>query len=278
MALTATIDTRGLQFVIGGLEAALIGFGGDCSEVTKDESRLLAMQVSKVARPPDRKKTLGRIEKSVRNRFQALNESAHQEKAPTSGINWLHWDNDYLYGVSQERNMKRASAESLADIYYASKMRRVGGAYLDLPFIHPHRRQRVKIYQKIVTSNSSLNRAVKAVQQSIGKLAASWVGDARTIDGTKPTVAPAWVERHLRGTKTSKSIVNTAGLMNSESPSVEFGSKAKGVNRFERAINFAVGLREKKVAARLRLILSGYSKDVAAGIKAQRRGKVSHES
>jgi len=280
--ITATIDTRGLQFIIDGLQNALIGSGGDVSTVLKDESRLLATEIAKVCRP--KKKQEGedkapvdlRIEKSVRRKFQALKENSSdlfESKSgnESNGIKWYRCDDRFLYGVARDSDMRKASGETLANIYYASKMMQ-GKMRIIVPFKYPRKKQMVAITTKVVTTKSAVNRAIARVKLSIGKLSASWLASARKIDPTKNTPAPKWIERHIKGDKTTKSITDCSSLQSSNNPSVIFGSKAVGVAKFQRAIQFAVNLREKKVSAKLRLILSGYSRDVKNGIKLQRRG------
>ena len=276
--ITTTIDTSGLETMMNGLRNALIGSGGDVSTVLKDESRLLATEIGKVCRPKDRSKTGERIAKSVRKKFQALkdNESDLFESKTgreSGGVKWYRCDDRFLYGVARDSDMRKSSGETLANIYYASKMLQ-GRMRIVVPFKHPRKKQMVAITTKVITNKSALNRAIARVKLSIGKLSASWVASARKIDPTKCAPSAQWIERHIRGDKTTKSITDTANLNNSEAPGVTFGSKAVGVAKFERAIKFAVQLREKKMAARLRLILSGYSQDIRNGIRPTRRGNI----
>ena len=257
--------------MIYGLRDAIVGSGGDASEITKDESRLLAKEISNVCKPKDRNKTKDRIEKSVRRKFSTLGESQKDFGEGKGDVKWYRCDDRYLYGVARDKDMRKASGEDLANVYYASKMIQ-GKTRIIADFKHPRKKQRVAIVQKILTNKRSLDRAVKQVQLAIGKLSASWLASARKIDPSKSTVAPQWIERHIRGDRTSKSITDISSLQSSESPSVAFGSKAVGVKKFERSIQFAIDLRAKKVAARLKLVLHGYSQDVKNGIKAKRRG------
>lgn len=274
MVQVQSIDTSGLQFVLGGLRNALIGTGGDISTITRDESKLLALGISKVAAPRDRKKTAERIDKSVRSKFMALSEKSDFEdntgKEGHTGVKWYRCDKDFLFGVARDSDMRHADPQTVANIYYKAKKIQ-GKTRLLLNFKHPRKHQRVAIITKIITSKSVLKKAIAIVQKGIGKLPASWFATAKQLDTS--LVAPEWMERHIKGNKTTKSITDATGLANLEHPSITFGSKAVGVTKFDRAIQFAVNLREKKVAARLRLVLSGYSKDVAQGIKVRRHAK-----
>ncbi len=261
--------------MLDAVKNALVGTGGDASTLCKDESRLLALQIMKVAQPKNRQKTADRIRLSASEKFIAFGESSYQfdsGKASKDGIWWRHWDSDHLYGVAPDKDMRRASTEDLADIYFGGTVKKYGnskGAYIDLPFSNPRQRQKVRLYQKIVTGKSAVNKLARYAQKSIGKLPASWLATARQIDNAAS--APQWISRHLKGNSTTKSITDLTGLNNPDNPSSAFGSKAKGVGRFARAVQFAVNLREKKLAHRLELILSGYAQSVRNGIKVSRQ-------
>lgn len=265
----ATIDQRGLDSVLNSVRDALVGTGGDASNITKDESRLLALGIMNVAQPKDKKKTAARIDSSIRQRFANLNEQYFPTgKVDSDGIAWYRSDSRFLYGVSEDLDMRKSSADRLLDIYYQAKV--VGGKTRLVKDFNPPRPsgQKKAILAKVLTSKASMNRLVAMAKLAIGKLPASWLATARQISPSAN--APEWIARHLKGSKTTKSITDLTGLSNANNPSVTFGSSAKGVGRFGRSVQFAVNLRAKKLAYRLDLILSGYAEDVKNGIKAQR--------
>ena len=264
--------------MINGIQNALIATGGDTSEVTKDESRLLAMQLMKLTQPQDRKALESKIERNVRNRFILLDMDLSTNDqglgVSANGTKWYAADKNFLYGSdSNAKDYRRAQGDQIADAFYSSKVSG-GKARLIYGFKHPHKHQQVAILRRIITSKASLARGVKLVQQAIGKLAASWFATAKTIN--QDSSAPAYVSRHItRGTQSTKSITDLSGLHQPANPSVTFGSKARGAasKKAHNLIEFALHVREQKLAARLKLILSGYSKDVTQGIKVQRRAK-----
>jgi hypothetical protein len=139
---------------------------------------------------------------------------------------------NFLYGFGQgARDMRKATAQQMKDVYYSSATH-MGRARLISEFKYPRQHQRVAIVKTILTSAQSLKRGVSAVQQSIGKLAASWAATAKTIDISAKI--PAWIDRHLtRGSQSSRSITDLSGLTNLEHPSVTFGSKARGAGTNE---------------------------------------------
>ena len=272
--VTATIDQRGLDFMLNGVKNALVGTGGDVSELTKDESRLLALGIMKVAQPRDRKKTGDRIKDSVRNRFASLGDSyTPTGKQNSDGVVWYRSDSKFLYGVAEDKDYRKASLDALAEVYYQARKGDDGKMRLVSDFKSPRPSgQRKAVLRKVIANKSDVNRLITFAKTAIGKLPASWLATAKQIDNSAN--APQWISRHLKGgNKTTKSITDLSGLNNVEHPSTTFGSKARGVNRFGRAVQFAVNLREKKLAWRLKLILSGYAQDVKNGIAAQRHAK-----
>jgi hypothetical protein len=281
--ITASVDTKGLQFMLNGLQNSLIGMGGDASTVVKDECRMLAVEISKRAAPRDRKKTAENIDKSVRSKFLALSADQGDGFEGTNGglgesssgnVKWYAADRNFLFGVARDSDMRHADPQTLANIYYASK-KKGGKTRLILPFQHPRQHQRVAITTKITASKSGINAAIQIVKKGIGKLPASWFATAKKIQPS--LMGPQWIERHIKGDKTTKSITDLSS-MNSENSSITFGSKAIGVTKFARKIQGAIDLRAKKVSKRMNLIMSGYSRDVAAGIRPRHHAKETHES
>lgn len=279
--IAASIDTRGLQFVINGMQNALLGTGGDCSTILKDESRLLALEISKRMGPKDRSKTNARIDKSVRSVFLGLDADTdfegHSGKEGNSGVKWYSSDKDFLFGVARDSDMRHADPQTMANIYYHAKTV-AGKKRIVVDFKNPHQHQRISISTRIITSKSVLRKTITIVQKSVGKLKASWFADAMKIDPQASLVPPNWIAQHIRGNETTKSITDLSAANSPDSPAIGFGSRAAGVKSFERPIQYAVSLRREKVSARLRLVLSGYSKDVAAGIRPHHHAKESHES
>lgn len=264
--------------MINGLQDALIGTGGDVSTIVKDESKLLSLEISHRVGPQDRAKTAQRIDKSVRSKFIALNSDVgfdeNTGKEGHSGVKWYRCDKNFLYGVAPDSDLRHADPQTLANIYYRAKKIQ-GKTRIVVDFKHPRQHQRVAITTKVFTSKSVLNAAVKLVQQSIGKLKASWFATGKKIEPS--LVAPQWIERHIHGSSTTKSITDLTGMSDLANPAITFGSKAEGVSKFDRVIQFAVDVRQKKVSARMRLVLSGYSKDVASGIRPRKHAKESNE-
>ena len=285
--LTTSVDTSGLDHMIDGVKDALIGTGGDITNLAKDESRLLAMQLMKLSQPRSRSELKKKIAENVSRRFVLLDQDhsdflsdQRYRHVSDGGIEWYRASSKFLFGVDDAKDMRHASGDEVSDVFYSSKImagRNTTQARIISDFKTPRKQQRVAILQQVVTSKSSLNRGIRAVSNSIGKLAASWFATAKTIDGSSK--APEWISKHIKGTKTTKSVTELGGLNNIENPSVTFGSHAHAVatKRGIKMVEFALKVRTTKLAQRLKLILSGYSEDVRHGIKVHRHFKKGSE-
>lgn len=273
--LTASIDTSGLQFVLGGLQNALIGTGGDVSTIIKDESKLLALEIAKHVGPKSKQQKTKSIPKEVGRVFMpkpAINWGA--KKQGDGSMIWLDAGPEFLTGIRRERyDIQINSIKSMYQAYLKAPNQTLGKKY---SLIGMCGKQHVQEINRIMVKRGVFKEFVAFMIGHIGRMKASFFMTAKKIEPS--LVAPQWIEKHITGGKNPKNITDLSGLENLESPSVTFGSNAIGIGKFEGVIQSSVKIREYKVAARLRLVLSGYSKDVAAGIRPRKHAKESHES
>jgi len=272
MIAVQEIDTRGLTSLINGLSNALISQGGDCSQVVKDETRLLAAECGKISGPRNRQKKFNSIPKEIGRVFAPLPAKPWGIKKRGHGdMLWLNSGEHFLTGVRRSRVL--SESPSMETMFRAFIMAdgKMGKKY---SVIGERGKQNVQEINRIMVKRSSFSQFTRFVQSHMGRMKATWFATAKKIEPS--TEVPKWIARHIDGNP--KAITDLTGLQNSESPSTVFGSKAIGIGKFRDEINAAVKSRETKVAAKIKLILSGYSKDVAHGIKIRRHGKDAHES
>lgn len=82
---------------------------------------------------------------------------------------------------------------------------------------------------------------------------------------------PNWISRHF-GKIYDITILDLSQLTHPTQPSITFGSRAPGIEaNYQNKIKAAVRTRTKAMGNRARLILSGYAKDVTAGLRARSR-------
>jgi coproporphyrinogen III oxidase-like Fe-S oxidoreductase len=130
-----------------------------------------------------------------------------------------------------------------------------------------------------MVSRSAFKNFANYVISHVGRMKASWVANAikiaqRKLQGEQYS-APEWIARHINGNTTPKSICNLEGLNGKDYQTLTIGSSSIGNSRQVENVQRAVKARERKVSERLKLVLSGYSKDVAKGIRIKRH---SHDS
>jgi hypothetical protein len=116
---------------------------------------------------------------------------------------------------------------------------------------------------RVIVPRGTLAAYTAKIQARVGRWKASWAqGLART--GVN---FPAWISRHF-GTVNEESVFDLSKMNDPVRPSITFGSNSPGNNRIRSLVQNAVNLRAKAVLRKIKLIISGYSKDVASGIRA----------
>jgi hypothetical protein len=264
MIAVAQINTSGLNLLMYGIQNALVGQGADCSSVTRNEARLLALEISKRVGPRNKSRKELNVRREVSRVFAPKpREMFSKQKQGHSNMQWLVASPQFLIGIKRDHVFTgESSNEQLFRAFLKAPGLSLGKKYTR---IGSHGEQAVYEMNRIMILRGAFNNFVRFVQKRIGIMRASWVADAKKIDPMKPAASPDWVSRHVPGNRAQ--IVYLNGLKNLESPSITFGSNAVGIEKFTESIRFAVKVREKKMAARLKLIISGYAKDVAKGIR-----------
>lgn len=260
---TATVDLTGLQRSMGGLQEALIGSGqsGDSKQIVRDETRHLAMQISKMLGPNPRTSLEKKIERDVSRSLLVMQPNIDPAHQGTGDIRWISSGPNFLVGV-QRNAQPPANVEAIQGIIREKK----GRAAIE---ISRRGKQRVYLSNRASISKQQAQSAIRQIKQKVGRLKASW---AQTASVLGEASIPQWVSRHF---PTPKNRMNLSNLFNDNHPSAVFGSAAPGVNKFASLIQAAANVRAKIIAARTKLIISGYSKDIARGIRPTRKAHAS---
>lgn len=263
MSAATTIDLSGLGSLIKGIRNALIGTGqkGDLTELVSDETRRLAMEIS---RPNSKaqKKTESSIRRDIGKVFMALPAKPFSgEKRHGSGVEWLAAGPNFLLGALPEQILKSGANKSL---FYRSKGK--------LPesrtrTVGTHGQQKVILSNRFMVSRAKIHALFTQIKKRVGIRDASF---AETAQALKESKIPAASSRHF---PTNKNITQLGGLANAENPTITFGSNAIGVGFLQGKVARAVKTRTRKMAHRLELILTGYAKDHNAGHAVNKRAK-----
>lgn len=122
-----------------------------------------------------------------------------------------------------------------------------------------------------VVSQEDLDKYMAHEQSKVGRAKASFAVAFQNLGG-KPQ---RWIARHLTG-GAKGFVVNNLNDLNY--PSVTVGSRAPGLIQITNVVRQAIRARGEAIEKRIRLVLSGYAKDVAQGIKIQNRERARYST
>lgn len=255
---------RGLARALGGLREALIASGqsGDSAQIVRDETRLLAREISNKVAPKDRKKLERVIQGDLKKHFMSM------PKVPLRGDQrdgkeheWLLVGPNFLYGARKEMMRLNASTPELRTLR-KQKLPEQKATWLG---IRPP--QRVYEYNRFIVRKKQLTALAREQKARIGLLRATLAETAKELGDNR---IPKWISKHF---PTKRGVRNLTGLNNANNPSALFGSRSPGITSQRPVIAAAVKRRIKAIASRIRLILSGYNKDIRAGMKPRKRAR-----
>lgn len=271
MVTVQSIDISGLQFLIGGLQNALIGDGADVSNITRDEARLLAIEIAGRVGPRDRAKKVRSIPGEIKTVFVPAPADKKYSSAFGRGdkMVWLNAGPDFLTGIDNENYRPDMNDIVWMERTFVKLKGKMGNKY---KVVGEHGKQHVQKINRIMVKRGVFAKFVLFMISHLGRMKASWYATAKKLDPA--LVAPGWIARHIPNNP--KAVTQLEGLSNHESPSVTFGSSALGIATQTKNVGAAVRIRKAKVAARLNLVLSGYAQDVKRGMKPRRHAKDYH--
>lgn len=270
MIVVDKIDTSILNQRMASLYDALLGSGQDVSTIVVDESRRLARTLVNFV-PPIKSKW-GNPKKSgemaIRRELSSLFSEADQGLIDEVGS--LHGIRNVNTWITNRNGGKQQILWDSIDPV-GSRLRQNH---------HQARgpRGKIKLHKRngypqtwsarVVIPAGTLEPYTRNVESQVGKGKASLALAAAQL-GEK---FPSWIGRHF-GNVSQTAIADISHATDPTRPSVTFGSRAPGVDRLQARMQGAVSLRAKKIAGRIRLVLSGYAADIKAGMRAQKRGK-----
>lgn len=249
--MTVSVDSRKFNDQLSALHDALVGSGqsSDIAALIKDEARLLLKEVLKFTLPLKKNTTSDRKqgEKAVERDIYRSMRVPKEEDFKNEKVKKL---------------IRRRDTEGFRKfVENSDKMKdwKVGTFSPDLHKAARNSRGRVTSQRKvIVLERQKVARYVKETQKRVGYMRSGWLSAARMVG---LNVKTPWVARH-----SNRHAVAINSLTGGR-PSVTIGNTTSGVGQIRQAFDRAVKTRQFKMAARTRLILSGYAKDIAAGIR-----------
>jgi hypothetical protein len=254
---TTTFQDTGMSRGIAGLIEAT---GLAARTVLEKETMELHKELVRITPPSDASGTRKNIQRDITGKFNLVSDESlsnmdrYSGTVGASGIKWYKADSQFLRGIAPKADKREASVEELEVLRHTITRK----GRLSLPFRHPHKRQRVLLYQTIVTKRSTVNKLIRRAQSHVGRLKASWLTAvaAGVVRFTGSRVPPQWVLKHinsnLRGT-----FIN--GLQSPKNPTFTITNFARGIGQksVPRLIQYAVETRAKSMAGNALLFMQG---------------------
>lgn len=284
--ITTEIDTRGLTSRLNELQAALIGQGqsGDMRVVLKGESRLLAQTLMRDTPPQNLKQGRTAVRRDLGNLFRAPIGS---KKIVGAGLDLLARGEEFTSAPPQilARGSKgKTPMEYLQDYIKAGDIVKIGHMFRRMNIIgHPrnmsqmdmhahhksHRNRRGRVPQVpsigILMPLKGLGKYIAYNLGRVGRMKSGWAPAILSLGGK----VPSWVRRHV-GNNPPGSVINNMASV--DSPSVTITNNAEGIEtNMRNKVAGALRERERAIKLKIQLVVSGYARDVAQGIKIKRR-------
>jgi hypothetical protein len=238
-----------------GLRGLIEQCGLNARQVVARETGELIKTLVRFSPPANPPKTREAIRQTIRSKFALAGDSANSErggqsKPSASGVRWLYSDPNFLYGVAPELDQRKAGILDLESMLY----RLTSKGAIVAPFQHPRRRQRVKLWQTILTKKKTLNALIAKKVRAVGRLKAGWLVAVNRGAVTMTGAIPQWISRHATGARGR--FVNGLAL---PSPRFEVANSAKGIGApfLRYAINSACKIRAKAMQANALLFMRG---------------------
>jgi hypothetical protein len=162
-----------------------------------------------------------------------------------------------LFGVAPESDMRESDQSTLLKVYYRTYRRKSGRAYIELPFNHPRKIQRVAISTKLLTTKKQVRGLATKIKGHVGRLKAGWLAAWDRVKPTGGNMPPNWVWKHKSGAKG----YFIDGLTSKDFPTFTIANTALGVTNKKNNVGWivtnALNIRGKAMAKNLTLFMRG---------------------
>lgn len=275
MSATITVDATKFNLLIGDLHAAFVKAGehSKAATVLRDSVRLFVQDWEKFT-PPKRqaqgrkavKQDLlgGRNVQSAtgfkrsRGIFLIMQDWMPQHVGERTVRLWANKHGD-VYGVEKVLYQPAASQETLKSHHLRFRSRRTGRTSLAGSWTRDVGRW--KFINQMAVNKRAMNKYVREVQSHVGRMKAALTPALQELGGT----VRGWVRKHGISNPSSQGYIFKQFTEHEKSFTI--GMIAPGASKLERMVRDVMHNRTRAMAQRIRLILSGYAKDVARGIR-----------
>jgi hypothetical protein len=272
----AEVDMTGLNRFASELLGAVLGAGkgddGDVQQFVKVEAGQLAQEISSELGPKSLESVIGRITKdekkflTVKPGLDSFEGDEEKQYSSAADFTWLGSSPTKLLGVNDEDYLTDVSSEDALIIVRAGQKSASGSRGDKWHHVGSRGRQDVFILNRTKVSNAAFVGVRKLIQKRFGILKASFALTAQNL--LQHSKSPAWVSVHFKTQAEGRNILNRQEENHPTSPSIEFGSTAKGVENnwtIVGKISGAVENRKYKMKKKLENIIAGYTYDWNTG-------------
>jgi len=265
--VTVDLDFSKLNSRIEELHDALIGSGqgGDAATVFQDEARLFAKQIIRLTPPKNRQQGEAAIDRDLMKLFEPVNSDWVDDLVIAHGHNNI--DQWITSASGDPKHIKWTYLDNtggpMKDFHNRNRDNR-GRAY-------NLKRQRDPSvwYAPYVVGYDKFTEYAKRIKSHVGRRKAAWALSFERLGGSVSN----WIHRHVSGAK-GEFHANQDPIR----PSIVMTNRAPGIMDDLHFVRGAMRVRQEAIGRRMRLILSGYSKDMARGMKITRQAHKTPES
>jgi hypothetical protein len=257
---TVTLDFSKLSSRMEELHDALLGRGktGDAATVFRDEARLFVKQVIRLTPPKTQKQGEAAIDRDMMKLFEPVNGDFLDDMIIEHGANNL--DTWLTTAGGEKKHLKWTYLDN------------TGGPMAN--FHHQHQDSRGRAnnmkrqndpstwYAPYVVSYENFTAYSKKIKSHVGRRKAAWAKSFKGLGGT----VSRWIDRHTAGAKGEFHM-----SQDPNHPSITMINRAPGIGQDLNVVRSALRVRQEAISRRIKLVLSGYSRDMARGMKIQRQ-------
>lgn len=259
---TLTFDTSQLNRQLAALHDAFIGRGqkGDAETLIVDETRRLLTQAQRFT--PPKSLTQGRraVARDIGRAVTPASEEMFKNPKLRARVRPVIKKRDYADFRSILENSKafpRWAAEPFNPSLHKGKR---------------DNRGRVTSVKRVFTLDvAEWKRYVAKVQKMVGFMRAGW-GPALNKVGGKMV---SWVARHVRQGKVRGYVIAD---LQGETKSITINNHTRGVGQTRHQFQSALYARARNIGRRVKLILSGYNRDMARSMRPRQRAQETNVS
>lgn len=239
-----------------GLKIAQLGLAAE--KVVLIEGGRLAEELMDFTPRADKKQ----IEIDVKRSFLSLNVDHQRRAHGKSGkltaeyttsydTEWYAFQDNAIFGVGRDRDMRDASADDLYKVYTTTTVQKGGRLK-----VGQRGKQSIYVWQKILTKASTVNQVVQRIKRHVGRMAAGWVVGFRGLEaeGYKSSkTLPKYITDNEQGARGTFS--HTLKVLGAPSITIENHAVGIGNKSMESILAHALDTRAYKMTERMKHLL-----------------------